>query len=189
MANGALRVHGRLTKTGVFTYKFGEDLVREARTDSEVFRADSLDSLVGVPVTIDHPREMFVDLGNWQHLTVGNVIKVEASAPYVEGTIQLHDTRAISMVEEGKLVEISLGYSTDPVESTRNDSDFEQTNIVYNHAALGPQGWARLGRDVALRLDSAGNLDFEAFRMDVQDEGIDPVDIAFRRLADVLGRL
>lgn len=189
MANGALRVHGRLTKTGVFTYKFGEDTVREARTDAEVFRADSLDSLVGVPVTIDHPREMFVDLGNWQHLTVGNVIKVDSAPPYVEGTIQLHDARAIAMVEEGKLVEISLGYSTDPVESTRNDSDFEQTNIVYNHAALGPQGWARLGRDVALRLDSNGDLDFEAFRMDVADEGIDPLALAFRKLADAIDKL
>lgn len=188
--NGALRVHGRLTKTGVFGYKFDGHTVREARTDSEVFAEESLDSLVGVPVTIDHPRSMFVDLANWQHLAVGNVIKVDAKKPYVEGTIQLHDPRAIAMVEEKKLVEVSLGYSMDPVEVLDSDeADFMQTNIVYNHAALGPQGWARLGRDVSLRLDSEGNLDFEAFRMDTLEEGIDPFALAVRRLADALDKI
>jgi hypothetical protein len=190
-SNGALRVHGRLTKTGVFGYKFGTETVRERRSDSEVFRPDSLDSLVGVPVTIDHPRSMFVDLSNWHHLAVGNVIRVDAKAPYVEGTLQLHDPRAIAMVEEGKLVEVSLGYSMDPVEALPSDeeADFLQTNIVYNHAALGPQGWARLGRDVSLRLDSDGNLDFEAFRMDSLAEGIDPLNLALRKLADALTKL
>lgn len=166
MPSGALRVQGKLSKTGVFNYAFQGETVRELRSDSEVFAPSSLDTLIGAPVTVDHPAA-FVGLDNWDHLAVGNVIKVDSEAPYVVGTIQLHDPRAISLVEEGKLVEVSLGYACDPVEHCDGlVADFSQTNIVYNHAALGPSGWGRLGSDVSLRLDSEGNLDLSTWRMD-----------------------
>ena len=169
MTSGALRVHGRLTKTGVFTYAFMGEAVREIRTDSEVFASTSLDTLLGAPVTIDHPAGL-VGLTDWDHLVVGNVIRVDArtdGSPYVTGTIQLHDPKAIALVESKKLVEVSLGYETDPVEHENAlEADFAQTNIVYNHAALGPSGWGRLGSDVSLRLDSDGNIDLSNFRMD-----------------------
>lgn len=164
LPSGFLRVQGNLSKTGVFSYKFNDDTVREIRTDSEVFREDSLDTLLGAPVTIDHPSSMVVGVENVGHLAVGNVIKVERNAPYISGTMQIHDQRAIAMVEAGALVEVSLGYKTDPVEhNDSNIADFAQTNIVYNHAALGPAGWGRLGGDVSLRLDSNGNIDYTAF--------------------------
>lgn len=159
---GALRVKGYLTKTGVFTYSIGEDSVRELRADAEVFSPDSLDSLLGAPVTIDHPAR-FVDTENWTLLAVGNVISVKVDSPYVAGELQLHDRRAIELVEDGTLKEISLGYTTEVVALDGGEADFAQTNIVYNHAALGPEGWGRLGRDVALRLDSNQNLIFEDF--------------------------
>ena len=56
MPSGFLRVKGNLTKTGVFEYAFGDEMVREARTPVEVFREDSLDTLLGAPVTIDQGR-------------------------------------------------------------------------------------------------------------------------------------
>lgn len=164
---GALRVKGNLTKTGVFTYQVGDSSVRERRTDSEVFSPESLDSLLGAPVTIDHPAR-FVDVENWGLLAVGNVISVKVDSPYVAGEIQVHDRRTIELIEEGKLVEVSLGYTTEVVDSNSEDADFEQTNITYNHAALGPEGWGRLGRDVALRLDSNQNIIFEDFMTDIQ---------------------
>jgi hypothetical protein len=40
------------------------------------------------------------------------------------------------------------------VKSSEEDADYVQTQIRYDHAALGPEGWGRLGRDVCLRLDS-----------------------------------
>ncbi|MCA9508448.1 MAG: DUF2213 domain-containing protein [Myxococcales bacterium] len=52
-AQGFLRVNARLNKTGVFSYRDG----REHRGESEVFRADSLESLKGEPVTDLHPSE------------------------------------------------------------------------------------------------------------------------------------
>jgi hypothetical protein len=35
---------------------------------------------------------------------------------------------------------------------TREDADIEQTELEYNHVAIGPEGWSRLG--TALRLDA-----------------------------------
>jgi hypothetical protein len=168
MPSGFLRVQGNLTKTGVFNYAFGDKTVRELRADSEVFSPESLDTLLGAPVTVDHPAN-FVGVENAGHLAVGTVIKVEEASPYVQGTMQITDAKTIAMVEAGKLVEVSLGYAMDPVEHTDSlVADFAQTNITYNHAALGPSGWGRLGSDVSLRLDADMNLDFGSFRMDKQ---------------------
>jgi hypothetical protein len=173
LPSGALRVRGNLTKTGVFPYQFGDTLVRELRSEKEVFSASAMDSLVGVPVTVDHPAG-FVDNANHAILAVGTVTKVEEAPPYISGEMRIHDERTIAMIESKKLVEVSLGYATDVVPHTDSDiADMVQTNIIYNHAALGPQGWGRLGSDVALRLDKDGDLDFSAFRMDVADT-LDP---------------
>ena len=54
---GFLRVKARLTKTGVFIYENG----REYRSEEEVFRAYSLESLKGAPVTDLHPSEKGTD--------------------------------------------------------------------------------------------------------------------------------
>lgn len=174
LSSGFLRVDGRLTKTGVFDYKFGSETVREIRTDSEVFRPESIASLFGAPVTVDHPSGGIVTPEN-AHLIVGAVTNAQEARPYIEGTLQITDAKAIAMVEAGALVEVSLGYETDPVEYD-NDAiaDISQTNIIYNHAALGPSGWARLGSDVALRLDSNGDIDYTTFRIDALAEAVVP---------------
>lgn len=177
----------------MFNYQFGEDTVRELRSEEEVFASTALDSLLGAPVTIDHPSG-FVDNTNHAMLAVGVVRKAEVAAPYVFGEMRIHDDRTIDMIQAKKLAEVSLGYSTDVVESeraARADADVEQTNLLYNHAALGPRGWGRLGSDVALRLDSDGNIDFEAFRMDVADKAaLDPrwLDVV-KNMTAILERL
>lgn len=173
LPSGALRVKGALTKTGVFDYQFGDTLVRELRSDAEVFSASAMDSLLGAPVTVDHPAS-FVGTDNWGHLSVGTVIKVDEAPPYIQGEMVIHDARTIAMIEDKRLAEVSLGYSTDVVPHADSSiADYIQQNIVYNHAALGPVGWGRLGNDVALKLDKAGDLDFSAFRMDVADTPLD----------------
>jgi hypothetical protein len=167
MSNGYLRVRGNLSKAGVFEYDFRDEKVRELRAREEVFRTDSLDTLVGCPVTVDHPREMKVTPATATRFSVGTVIEAHSNDPYIEGTLQIHDAKAIAMVEAKALVEISLGYNCDPVEhNDSNVADVAQCNIRYNHCALGPQGWARLGGDLTLRLDSKGDIDFSSFRID-----------------------
>lgn len=178
-STGALRVKGALTKTGVFDYQFGDATVRELRADAEVFSPESLDTLRGAPVTIDHPAR-FVDTENWGLISVGNVLSVSVEAPYVLGELQIHDPRAIAAIENDSLKEISLGYATDVVEhgDSAASADFAQTNIKYNHVALGPEGWGRLGRDCALRLDADRNLIFEDFMPNTVETRTDAVATA-----------
>jgi hypothetical protein len=135
----------------VFEYSLGDKRIREKRPDAEVFSEDSLGTLEGAYVTIDHPTMDPKDVA------VGRVIKASANPPYVDGVIQLEDDRAIRMVDNGQLTELSCGYHMVLVQNDGEDAEFVQTQIRYDHAALGPAGWGRLGRDVCLRLDSNNN--------------------------------
>jgi hypothetical protein len=49
------------------------------------------------------------------------------------------------------------------------DADIAQTEIRYNHAALGPSGWGRLGSDVGLTLDSNNDQKLTRFHMDTNE--------------------
>ena len=146
-----VKIKANLTKTGVFTYLMGEDEIKESRPDEEVFSADSLASLEGAYVTIDHPQVPP------KSVAIGRVLSVSADPPYVSGVLQVEDSRAAKMIENGQLKEISCGYTTKLEKSDSEDADFIQTQIRYDHTAIGPEGWGRLGRDVCLRLDSENN--------------------------------
>lgn len=167
---GTLRVKGKLTKTGVFEYQRGDSTVRELRSPEHVFDPIAMDSLRGAHVTIDHPRD-FVDSDNWKLHSVGTVLSVDAEPPYVTGELAVHDGRAQELVEGGWLKEISCGYFCKPqqLEDT-TDADVAQTQIQYNHAALGPEGWGRLGSDVGLTLDGRGDQKLYHFEVSNMNE-------------------
>ena len=154
-SDGSITVPGRLTKTGIFNYKRGDDTVRELRSESEVFAEDALESLRGVPVTVDHPPN-FLELGNLDAYQVGNVSFVAANPPYVDGKLRIWKKDAIHRIREGYIKEVSCGYACVPQAVDREDADVEQTSLDYNHVAIGPEQWGRLGSDVSLRLDSNG---------------------------------
>ena len=162
---GALKVKANLTKTGVFDYQLPDGTtLREYRAPEEVFRQEALDSLHGAPVTLLHPGE-FVTTGNWNLLAVGNVINVEVNEPYVTGTMLIHDSRIIEKVESGEIKEVSCGYTADilPAPAGVEHYDAAQTGISYNHAAIGPTQWGRLGSDVAIRLDASHQVILDDF--------------------------
>jgi hypothetical protein len=154
-SDGSITVPGRLTKTGIYSYKRGEDTVRELRSESEVFSADALESLRGVPVTVDHPPN-FLKLDNIDDYQVGNVSFVAANPPYVDGKLRIWKEDAIHRIKQGYIKEVSCGYACVPQDVDREDCDVEQCSLDYNHVALGPESWGRLGSDVSLRLDSDG---------------------------------
>lgn len=162
-------MRGKLTKSGVFEYLRGDKVIRELRSDKEVFDAASLDTLVGAHVTIDHPRD-FVDSDNWKMHSVGTVLSAKADPPYVEGELAVHDGRAQHLIDAGTLREISCGYFMSPVTLDSGEAEISQTEIRYNHAALGPDKWARLGSDVRLTLDSQGNQQLNHFEVDMQEQ-------------------
>lgn len=159
-SDGSIDVPGYLTKTGVFEYRRGDATVRELRSDAEVFSERSLDSLRSVLVTKDHPPE-FLTTDNWKEHAIGHVSHVSADPPYVSGKLRVHDAAAIHMIEQGYLKEVSCGYACVPKAANREDADIEQTELEYNHVAIGPEGWSRMG--TALRLDNNDNEVVERF--------------------------
>ena len=107
---GFLRVNARLTKTGIFSY----DHRREYRPDEEVFKADSLESLKGAPVTDLHPSErgggVVLTPTNAKTYIVGLTESINRDGPYLKGSLIIFHEDTIKAIESGERKEISLGY-------------------------------------------------------------------------------
>ena len=157
---GGLRVPATLTRTGVFVYHSDDGrTIREYRPADEVFRKETLASLRGSPLTVDHPPESLkpANFRQWATGHVGDDIKRDGDK--TSATAYVQDQAAIRAIEAGRR-QISCGYHCDVDETPGVSPDGEaydriQRNIVYNHVALVDNG--RAGPDVRLRLDAAGN--------------------------------
>jgi len=181
-SDGSIDVPGQLTRTGVFPYKRGEDTVRELRSDAEVFSEESLDGLRNVLVTKDHPSE-FLTTDNWREHSIGHVSHVASDPPYVTGRLRIYDKDAIHSVRGGYLTEVSCGYECVTEATDAEDADVTQMRIAYNHVAIGPDGWSRLGTQ--LRLDSNDNEVLEHFNevnMEELEKALEPVLEAIKGL-------
>ncbi len=154
--SGGARIPARLTRVGVFVYRQPDGVERrELRLPEEVFKADSLATYKGAPVTIEHPPGGRVDPDNWRDLSVGHTEDVRTDAKFVEGDLVVNDSAALSEVESGKR-EVSCGYRC-RLDWTAGEWDGEQydaiqRDIKINHVAIVSRG--RAGPEVALRLDS-----------------------------------
>lgn len=186
--DGSIRVKGRLTKTGVFEYQRDGLAVRELRSEDEVFSEDALESLQRSWVTVDHPPD-FLNVKNWKDYAVGRVDTVAADPPYVSGTMSIWDPTAIHQIKTKVLKEVSCGYACVPETLDSADADISQTRLTYNHVAIGPEKWGRLGSDVSLRLDSNGQEILTPFEANTEEtsmeniqEAIEPVLEAIRVL-------
>ena len=156
---GGLRVPARLTRTGVLHYKRPDGTIRrELRLASEVFNADSLQSLHGATITdLEHHRGL-LNTFNWKDATLGHTEEIRKDGNYVEADLVVNDARAIADIENGRLHDISCGYScrldAEPGVFEGEPYDVIQRRIRYNHVAVLPKGKGRAGPDVALRLDA-----------------------------------
>ena len=154
---GGLIARGNLTRTGVLRYVQPDGTTqRELRHPDDVFDPDSLATLAHAPLTDDHPSSVTPD--NWRQVAIGHVAGMpEREGDYVAGDIHIQDAAGIRKAENGKLQELSPGYSchVDKTPGTYNGEDFDarQKFIRYNHLAAGPAGWGRSGSDVRMRLD------------------------------------
>lgn len=161
-AQGFLRVSARLTKTGIFKY----DKSCEYRSEEEVFRADSIESLRGAPVTDLHPSERgsdgFLTPANAKNHIVGITESVERDGSYLKGSLIIFHEDAIKAIESGERQEISLGYKCrlEPTSGSVNGEAYDavQRDIIVNHVAIGPKGWGRAGPDCAIRIDSQTSI-------------------------------
>jgi len=161
---GGLEVPATLTRAGVFTYRDTNGAtIRELRPIEEVLSADSLESLRGAPVTDLHPPEL-VTPETFRTYSRGSVLGTPTTenGTQVAAVLAIQDAELIAKVESGAAREVSLGYSMqiDPTPGVWNGEAYDQVQrqIRYNHAALGPVGWGRAGRDVALRLDASAAI-------------------------------
>lgn len=115
-------------------------LVTIERNPDQVFRAETIASFEGKPVTLSHPDD-FVSPANWRELSMGvtqNVRQGEGiENDLMIADLLITDAAAIEEVRSG-LRQVSCGY----------DAEYEQlavgrgrqTNIVGNHVALVERG-------------------------------------------------
>lgn len=158
---GGLRVPASLTRSGVFLYHRADGSeVREYRPEDEVFKADSLASLPGAPVTALHPA-VPVRADNYREHAKGHVgDSVVRNGERVSATLYVQDGALVSAIERGDMREVSCGYTCDieetPGEHNGERYDRVQRSISYNHVAIVPVG--RAGSSVSLHLDAQDNI-------------------------------
>lgn len=161
--NGYLRCDARITRVGVFEYRFADGTMRrELRLPEEVFKRDSLASFEDLPLTNNHPREPLTPR-NTRRYQAGQVRDVREDAEHVAARVLITDDDAIADAEAGK-TQLSCGYNCDLEERAGTTCgipglpdglhyDAIQRNIVGNHVAIVDK--ARAGASAALHLDAA----------------------------------
>lgn len=148
-AEGFIRDTPIVGRTGILVYRNADGTERkEYRPPEEAFKADSLASLQGKPITIGH--KAFVTAGNAAQVApIGSVL----SAGRQDGNNIVADIVIYNL--DTKARELSCGYTLDLDETPGTTPEGErydavQRNIVYNHLAIcnrGRAGIARLNMD------------------------------------------
>ena len=144
-AEGFIRDTPIVGRTGILVYRNADGTERrEYRPPEEAFKADSLASLMGKPITIGH--KAFVTAGNAAQVApVGSVL----SAGRQDGNNIVADIVIYNLDTDSR--ELSCGYTLDLDEKPGTTPDGQhydaiQRNIVYNHLAIVPQGRAGVAR-------------------------------------------
>ena len=149
-------------RVGIQMYKNADGTIRrELRPPEEVFKADSLKSFAGKPVTDEHPGEP-VTAKNAKRLSVGTMQgEGRQDGDNVVAPIIVHDGEMIDKILKGGKRELSLGYKVDLEETpgvwNGQEYDAIQRNIRVNHLAIVPRGRAGNAR---LNLDRHDAVSF-----------------------------
>lgn len=155
--NGFIKAPVFATRVGVFRYvKPNGDVIREFRPPDEVFNADSMNSLAGVPLTNKHPAEMVDSKNAKKHMVGFTSDRVEQEDIFLKTSVTITDDRTIEKVERDGVREVSCGYEAElewtPGVYDGQEYDAIQRNIRYNHLAVVDRG--RAGPQVRLHLDA-----------------------------------
>jgi hypothetical protein len=116
---GFLTCRATVTRAGVFDYQDeAGNLVRELRSEEEVFAEDSLATLRMIPVTFQHPQAKRVTVDNNRQLNVGLTGEVVThDDQFVNCTVKILDKAVVAYVldrhSQGKDVELSCGYEAE----------------------------------------------------------------------------
>jgi hypothetical protein len=160
---GFLHIRATFARTGCQTYRNPDGSQRvEYRPESEVARQDSLLSLGGLPVTLEHPPQLLTPDTARQYQRGASGTQVHYDNGFVHGTVVLTDREAIEAVKRGDATELSVGYrceydATPGVAPDGTRYDGVQRAISGNHHAVTRK--ARAGSEVRLHFDSADGDD------------------------------
>ena len=156
-AEGFIRDTPIVGRAGILVYRNADGTERkEYRPPEEAFKADSLASLQGKPITIGH--KAYVTAGNAAQVApVGSVL----SAGRQDGDAIRADIVIYNLDTSAR--ELSCGYTLDLDETPGTTPEGEhydaiQRNIVYNHCAIVPKGRAGIAR---LNMDGSQMIDEE----------------------------
>lgn len=162
--NGGARVPATLARSGLMEYWYdGKRIVQY--TPPEVIR-DAAATARDVPVTHRHPKSKTVDRNNFGveargHVSgIPDVVDEEGQGAVLKGYLVIQDARLLDAIDLGTEREVSMGYEalideTPGVTPDGQPYDWVRTKIVYNHAAVVPEG--RAGKSIRLLLDSKQN--------------------------------
>ena len=146
---GYLRAGAVVTRSGVFHYDAAEIGVGPAgqpvevlRTEETLTHPDTIASLRGAPLTVEHPEEG-VTPENWRAFVRGNVVGDPVfKAGQLRADVLVGESGAIEDLESGKS-ELSIGY-TFKIEP--NNGGYKTVGPLHiNHLALVDQGRAGPG--------------------------------------------
>ena len=142
--NGYLVTTAKLARIGSMQY-LGEEIGKESGKvydvhvdPDDLFNDATIKSFENMPVTIEHPTEMYVDANNWRELAVGHIsnIRKDESGEFLIGDVVVNSPKAIKIIQDGK-IEVSCGYDADLVDA---DGKIKKANIKGNHLAIVNEG-------------------------------------------------
>ena len=152
--NGYLRITGIAAKAGILTYLLPDGGIRREYVPTEtLFNEDSLASLIGAPVTVEHPSGVLTPETSSSH-SRGSVPSADPDGTRLKVGVVVTGKDAIDAVQAGK-EQLSPGYRAEldftPGEYEGQHYDAVQTKRIYNHLAI--VGSARGGSECRLNLD------------------------------------
>lgn len=138
----------------------------EFRPAHEVASPEAVASMVGLPLTYEHPEDLLSPDTAKEH-TEGAVVEAwreEGDHPKIRVRVVVF-TRALQEAIEGGKVELSPGYSCDPDEAPGEfrGQNFHvvQRNVKYNHLAVVDRARTRTPTGEVARLDEDDNMQTE----------------------------
>jgi hypothetical protein len=107
------------------------------RDESEVFRSETICSVNGKPVTVDHPNDL-VRPQTWRDLAVGTAQNARrgtgGESDLLLADLLITDHNAIEQVRSTRNQEVSAGYNYNGIQIAKGRG--KQTEIWINHIAL-----------------------------------------------------
>lgn len=156
--NGYLRIDGVVAHVGILEYMDDDGtVIREFVPEETLFDEESLRSLAGAPVTLQHPPVMITP-SNYKEYSQGSVNGMpKRDGDNLVASMLVIGNEALHAVEYDGVSELSPGYSVDldetPGEWQGQKYDRVQRNRRYNHQAIVDA--ARGGSICSLRFDGA----------------------------------